>query len=320
MKTKGTPHGARGPSPAGSSEPPGASCLDGLPPVGAAGPTPAAPAAGRISRRISWEKYQALEEVNFSRLKNIAASPAHFKARWAEVQSDPTDAQRVGSAIHAAVFQPDVFLDEYVRWPGGRRAGKEWEAFVEEVGEREILRAEDHDLCLKVRDAVRHHPVVAPYLKKGHPEVVVRWQDATTMIKCKARLDWASPHLALLDLKSVRSTEPRTFGRAASPTGYGWVVQAAWYRHAWAQASGDVLPFRFVAVEKEPPYDVTVFSVEEHDLVAADTIWRGWLGHLALCYERNEWPGRGTTEQPLLLPEWAWGTDDLEDLDLEEGV
>lgn len=62
---------------------------------------------------------QAVESaLSFSGLKDLGVSPLHFWARHVDperVRPEPTAAQRVGTALHCAVFEPDAFGARYAR-------------------------------------------------------------------------------------------------------------------------------------------------------------------------------------------------------------
>src|SRR5690606_39465824 len=65
-----------------------------------------------ITTSMSNEEYHSLpDSISKSGLDLIARSPAHY--RYAE-RREPTRAMVIGTAIHAAILEPDVFATEYL--------------------------------------------------------------------------------------------------------------------------------------------------------------------------------------------------------------
>src|SRR5690606_34515195 len=107
-----------------------------------------------------------------------------------------------GAAIHAAILQPDLFREHYVRGLESDRRTKQgreaWEALAAEhpnaiilkpedydrcIGVADgdapvaiILKPEDYDRCIAIRDAVHSHHY-ARKLLRGQTEVSAVWRD-----------------------------------------------------------------------------------------------------------------------------------------------
>src|SRR5690554_8185442 len=65
-----------------------------------------------ITTEMSNEEYHDLpDSISKSGLDLIVRSPAHY--RFAE-HREPTRAMVIGTAIHAAILEPDVFATEYL--------------------------------------------------------------------------------------------------------------------------------------------------------------------------------------------------------------
>ena len=52
---------------------------------------------------------------------------------------EPSQIMQFGTAVHCSILEVDLFPLRYVLWGGGRRAGKEWEAFKDANEGRSIL-------------------------------------------------------------------------------------------------------------------------------------------------------------------------------------
>lgn len=262
---------------------------------------------------MTFAEYAALPRVNFSTLKAMRRSPRHYRYL---LDNPIPDSNRfaMGRAVHTAVLEPDRLPLDYAVFFGERRAGKEWAAFCEQHPDQTILKRDEYELALAIRDAVRSHPVAAALLKSGTAEQTVTWTDSETGIACKARLDWLGA-AALVDLKTCQDVDARTFGMTAAK--YGYAGQLAFYL-AGLRANGIDVPAKIIAVEMDAPHDVAVFGLDEGVLYAGEVEVTTLLRRVADCRERNEWPGRYVGEEPLRLPAWCFESsdDDATGLDL----
>ena len=126
---------------------------------------------GRIVAGVDFSTYRAAAGVNVSSLKELARSPLHY--RYAKDNPNPTtSAMSLGTAAHCATLEPERFAAEFVTWTGGRRAGKEWDAFKAdaEAAQRLILTEDERDTALAIAQAVRACPDAMVYLRHGHAE------------------------------------------------------------------------------------------------------------------------------------------------------
>lgn len=253
--------------------------------------------------------YAAIDAINWSALKWMRESPLMYRYRLA-VPMDDKPALALGRATHTLVFEPAKFEAEYAIWQGGRRAGKEWDAYAEAHADRTILREQDADLVTALAESIARHPLVQPYLDDGLFERPVTWTDPDTGLACKAKPDWLLPaKRVLLDLKTCASAEGRRFGAMAARLGYH--CQMAHYRNGCEYGLG-WKPQRvlIVAAEKEPPHDVSVFEVSEDDLYLANEEVAELLRKVKVCRAANQWPGRYLEVQALQLPAWVSMEDD----------
>ena len=273
------------------------------------------------------EDYDRLDRVNWSRLKHLLRSPAHYRQALLAQRPD-SDAMKRGRAVHLAVLEPERFAVECVVWRGGRRAGKEWERFAQENSEREILTENEHDLCLAIAAAVQGRKDAARYLTRGRSEVTVKWAQKSADLgavpgwefDCKGRLDFVSGAGVLVDLKTTRDASPDGFAKEVWKHRYH--TQVAWYADGYEAATGRALPFVLVAVETEAPHVVQVYRVPDEILELGREEYRALLERLAQCRRENSWSGYAEEEMALTLPRWAvprLDDDDVTDLDLVIG-
>jgi exodeoxyribonuclease VIII len=272
-------------------------------------------------------EYHAHPAVSKSHLDMVARSPLHYWARYVDpkrVETKPTAAMALGSALHTHVLELDKWDEQYLIAPKDapkkptslqRNAAKPsastlesiqfWDAFDKEASNKTILDAEDADLVMRMGEAVYGHPAAAALLAlPGMAETTWMWRDDSSGLQCKCRPDWLTNDGSLvIDLKTTEDASPKGF--QASVANFRYHVQAAWYLHGMEQATKKCPEqFVFIAVEKKPPFAVAVYAAD------AEMIREGWrtaerdLEVLATCKEMDRWPGYSDAVEPISLPPW----------------
>ena len=279
-------------------------------------PAPAAPLdfePPRIVENVPGETYHAdLDSVGVGGLREVARSPLHHwwsHRRPGRVAKEPTAAQRLGTAIHAAVLEPERFASSFAVAPDVDRrfkAGKEaYAAFLESAGFAEIISASDHATALIIAERVRQSALGRMFFEgETRTELSVYWTDRATGVRCRMRPDLVpSNHPVLVDLKSCTSAQDVKFRNSAWDWGYH--VTAAWYVDGWRAATGEKRDYVFAAWEKEEPYANAWYFAEDEVLEAGRAEYRRLLAIYAQCLNSDKWPGYSDQLQPLLLPPWA---------------
>jgi len=266
---------------------------------------------------IKFSEYSASPGCNFSTLKHMATSPKHYKHALESPKEDSV-AMLLGRATHTAVFEPKRFQLEFAVWSDSRRtnAYKEFAEECEAQG-RSVLKDDEYEAVMAIRDSVRGTPPVDELLENGRPEISLFWRNPQTGIECKGRLDWIAGRSAILDLKTTTSVDEGWFSQQAWKLKY--FHQAAMYREGFAVSSsrGIVLPFGIIAVEKKPPYACRLFWLEEESLERAHEEYLSWLEKVRDCTETGVWPGPEPVESELSAPAWATSTGTEEAIDFE---
>jgi hypothetical protein len=270
-----------------------------------------------IKRTLSNDEYHASEGISKSGLDLIAKSPLHYWAKYIDPQReprDPTPSMRLGTAIHAAVLEPDRFAVEYRVAPDVDRRTKEgkaaFETFQQICAESKAtpISASDFEICKAVSRQVRSHPTAQMLFDTGAAEQSAYWIDDETGVLCKCRPDWLTRQV-VVDLKSTTDASPQAFQRSAYA--YRYHVQAAWYLDGLAAATGkrrDV--FVFAAFEKDPPFACAFYYADESMIAAGRAEYRALLRQYAECLQTGKWQGYPIELQALTLPGWAVPAND----------
>jgi hypothetical protein len=255
---------------------------------------------------LTMSEYFAIEAVSRSKVLAALRSPAHFKA-YAEDDRD-SEALTIGSAVHCAVLTPELFDRQYVECGLDQRtkAFKEWRgaappgAIVLKPDAVAMIRA----IANRVRslglgeDEFPMHRVLAA----GNAERTLVWNDRETGILCKGRVDWQHQDL-LVDLKTAADASWDAAQKAA--VNYQFHIQAPFYIDGARALGLKISGFVFLMVEKTPPYECAIYSLDKVALDAGRGLYQQALGVIANCERAQKWPGYPKVVQNLWLPPWA---------------
>ena len=242
-------------------------------------------------------EYEAIDAVNWSVLKHMQRSPAHYAYAKANDTQPRTDAMILGTVTHFAVFEPQKIETHVAVW-SGRRAGKEWDKFEAENAHKEIIKDEAMLVALQLGAAARK--AAGKLLSEGESEVTLEWTHKNGL-RGKGRLDHISRGYGVIDLKTCRDASPLGFGRSAANLGY--ICQASYYVDAAEACGFGVLPYTILAVESRPPFAATLYTVTPDHLELGRSIYLPLLDQVKACRASGEWPSYPPSV--LTLPKWA---------------
>ena len=262
---------------------------------------------------LSPEEYRNFDAVSRSDLLLIERSPAYYQFRKNQPEK-VTDALRIGTAVHSRILTPESFSSYYFAAPEipprTTKAGREaWEAIVGLACGREILTADESEIVEGIAASIQADPLASVLLTHGHAERSIIWADKITGEECKARPDYirfTDEAVIVTDLKTTRDASTEGFQREAFNLGYP--LQAHMYSEAVRIAYGKPVKFYFVAVEKDPPYSVNVFSVDDVFVRYGEERFRELIGIYHECKTSGNWYGyKGFSGlvQPLTLPAYV---------------
>jgi exodeoxyribonuclease VIII len=275
------------------------------------------------------------EACGSTNLRHMDRSAAF--CRWmATHPKPPTPAQRLGTACHYAVLEPDKFEGAYsvagrcqgIKGDGKqcshtgnvRRAGS-WFCGIHKPDSIEddpgiVMVRDEYDKARRMRDAVKSHPAASAILgRTTRRETSVVWDESwgvafegpvlserPKVVRCKARPDVLADDL-LCDVKTTRDLfGPHDVDR--------WVakkmihMQTAFYRAGLQAAGRPVKECCLIVVHSEPPHEVGVFTLEPEALRCGDERVRRLLEKYARCVATGEWPAWPLGVLPADVPAW----------------
>ena len=260
-----------------------------------------------IQHDLTFKQYQELKALNNSSLSAFRQCPARYRFLMDNARED-TEALKLGRAIHTAVLQPELFNEEFLCLPEiDRRTAKGKEAYTQLVLEnpgRTLLKAEEFTMALQIASSVRCNRAAIRLLNEARCEVTATWRDSDTEVECKARIDAHNPSFATIcDLKTTTDASPSGFPRKL--WAYGYHRQAAWYLEAMQANKEAAEHFVFIAVEKDPPYPVGVYRLDDEAIKLSRAENKALLRRFAECQRTDVWPEYTTGIETISLPKFG---------------
>ncbi len=268
-------------------------------------------AAAGVVEGMPAEDYHADPALSSSgaRLLLPPSCPAIY--RWRRDHPEPhKSAYDLGHAAHLQVLGigPDVVVVDAPDWR--TKAAKEERAYAYEIGAVPLLADQYADVRAMAEELARH-PMAAALLNPDHgrPELSLFWNDRSTGVAKRARLDWlhqrAGGRTVAVDYKTTTSAHPDALAKTVNSFGYH--VQGSWYldgARALDLGDNDTL-FVLIFQEKTAPYLVNCVQLDPHALRTGRDL-AGWATQIfADCTAADAWPGYGTDIDYVSLPPWA---------------
>jgi exodeoxyribonuclease VIII len=206
------------------------------------------------------KEYRAFPALNQSAAKVLVGnSPAHYQA-YINTPQEETKALRFGTFVHSAILEPHTLDDLYATAPDCDRRTKDgkaaWAEFATANAGKTILDYEEsamgHLVASSARHALKVHGV-------EFDATEVMFHVDYNGVPLKAAIDGVSGDY-LWDIKTT--DDASAAGMLKAIRNYRYNLQAYWYRLVYELATGRrPLGFRFLFVEKEPPFACAVCEV-----------------------------------------------------------
>lgn len=270
---------------------------------------------------VPFADYLAIDAVSRTDV-NVLIEEGVTAYLWARDNPKPSKkAMTLGTAAHAALFEPEVFAETYTRIETERRRSKEWNAAVAELDERTVpLKSAEHDAVLGMRDRAQRSKTVGPVLAGGtSPELTVVAEDPDTGLLRKCRLDgkWFRSASGII-LPDLKTTEGQVTAEAFRKkiANENLHRQAAWYTRTVQLATMDDPSvslkddwwFCLVAVRQVAPYQCALHRISQEAMRTGEEECSRALRFIAAGRKFNSWPGEEDVVFTHDLPGWkkAW--------------
>lgn len=252
--------------------------------------------------------------VSKSSLDLIDRDPYYF---FNNKQKEQTRPMEVGSAIHAAILEPEVFELEYMLLPEIKdRRQPEYKDAVKALGAGKVFAGTDCENITNMQNAVWGNDDAKDLLTgDGYNELSGFAADPETGIICRHRFDrlkktatgWRG-----VDVKKTQDVSQFKFSRSIHD--YRYHVQAAFYSDQFEWITGTKLEgFSFIAVEEKWPHRVAIYElddisveigrtgIESHDVNG----YRQNLNTYADCLKNRDRVHNNLKSTVISLPDWV---------------
>lgn len=247
------------------------------------------------------KEYDETKALNYSGLKELLfKSPLHYR-NYIEAKTEPTKALRIGSYIHSLVLEPEKTKEKFAVAPEVDRRTKDgkqvWEAFCAGAEGKTILTSDEGEESRLIAESVK---ASVPGILDCFTVTEAMFTVTLDGIQLKSALDAIGSDGYIYDLKTTEDASPRGF--LAAIRAYRYNLQAHFYRTVYHLETG-VIPagFRFIAVEKSPPYAVAVYTIGPELMSYAVADFEKGLKLYKSCVDLDEWPGYPDEVQVLDL-------------------
>ena len=261
------------------------------------------------------EDYFANPAMNASSIKQGQISMAHMHASMHREPKPITTPLRMGTYFHAALLEPETFkaLARPVELRGAGKDGgnttknsKQWKEHEELYGEWAMTQAELEMVMPMVESAWNYAPARNLMSDIQEVEIELYWDDPICG-PSKARLD-ARTHCAILEAKSAANASQFGFFKSAENLGYR--LAAAWYCRGARTLGKPHRLFKYLVVEKRPPYSVAVYDVGSALMAEAEKDAVNIGEEYRACEKRGIFPDIQKEEESFERPRWATSTED----------
>jgi hypothetical protein len=221
-----------------------------------------------ITKFDSNEIYHASPGISASGLKTIHKKSVYHFLNQKRFESS---AMALGSAVHCAMLEPELYYKDYHVMPKiDRRTKAGKEAFEIETKKAEgklLLAADEHEKITKILNNFRNHELAQKFCKgeielshyRQHEGIDVRIRpDALNRIEN-----------FISDVKTCQDNAPMAFKRDVYK--YGYHLQASFYSDMLGVPAEN---FRFIAVETNYPFSVEVYGLSDEMIEQGRKVWK----------------------------------------------
>lgn len=264
----------------------------------------------RIVEHLSEEDYAKSPGYRSSQLKQIMKSPMHFQFYDKQVKTQ-TAAMQTGTALHAALLEPEQFHQQYVVVPKIDKRTSDgkarWNGFLAKHQDKMLIQADDLHFVESLHKALKAHPYASKLFSlPSKSELSIYWEDPLTGLPLKARLDLflQLPQLLYVELKTTSNAGKDEFRRRIAQFEYHFSI--AMYQEGIKRVFGENSSLVFLVVE-DVTYQVCLYTPDDEMLDVGRKRFRFAVDLLAKCLEKNYWPGYQDTllVEDISLPPWA---------------
>lgn len=255
-----------------------------------------------IHKELKFQEYKELLGITQSKLKLLKRSPAHFHV---DVDAKSSEALTFGKLYDTLLLTPGWFEEEFLICEEKPRKGsKAYDELLLTARDREIISTEDYKEALNMVDVAKSHLQVSELLSGAEAQLSITWGWDSVSIPCKGRPDLYNAELkAVIDLKTTKDARPSSFQKDAY--NFGYFNQLAFYADGCAKNGLEVENCYIIAQEKEAPFGVMVYKINQESLARAHQENNYLVELYAQCVDSKTFPCYPGEIFELSMPTWA---------------
>lgn len=259
----------------------------------------------RIVKKHTFKTYRKQRALNYSYLKKWVEAPI-----LAESEDKDTPALSFGRGTHVLTLEgEDKFTKGFEVIDVKSRKTKAYQELAETSSKDVILKIEAERMH-GIREAVKAHPRAKGLLMQGHRECSAYWNEkfGEDELAMKIRMDCLQINRKIfVDLKTCAKASKEHFPKDIAKYGYG--KQMAFYQRGLKEITGEWFAPILVAVEKEPPHLIGIYTMEKESM----DLCREWVQNKLESY--HAWLKQPKSERimgydprifEVRLPQWAF--------------
>lgn len=225
-----------------------------------------------------------------------SSSPAHARAAHPRLNPDMLRDEKtswdIGNVAHAMILEGRDIVELIHHGDYRTNAAKEDRDAARAAGKIPLLVHQAGEVTQMVNavavQLAEHEARPIPFTM-GEAEMTLVWEE--NGVVCRSRLDWLNTADRVIDdLKTTsRSANPDAYSRALFSVGGD--VQAAMYLRGYKAVTGMDAEFRWVVVEVNPPYALSVISPGPDVLALGAAKVDYAIARWRECLTTDSWPG-----------------------------
>lgn len=262
-----------------------------------------------IIEGMSEETYSSRHEyIRSSLLKKVITDPlSTVKCIIDGTIKFESDALKMGNAFHSLLLEGKR---NYVVKPDTYAFGKKWTrsaaycAAWEDKQTLPIVSAREIESLEGMVNAVHAHPELKPFMR-GKSELSIFVDKNGNKLKCRIDVLPDDPEAPVIDFKKGRSADPAKFVKQIFDMKY--YVSAAMYLDVLAAVDIHRKDFWFVAVEQEPPYNISICRLPDRILSFVEfgrKEYRMAYRKLMEAIKNNHWPTYASYDAEEYMTPW----------------
>jgi hypothetical protein len=276
------------------------------------------PVMGIISDEPNETYHKDKEFISSSQIKVGLGSPYYYKyfVKDGKGKKEETKQLSFGTLCHSMILEPEKFDSEYVVMPDKKldmrkAADKQWKADFEKEHEgKTVVSEEDFQKATLCRDSVFSHKDAKRLLElPGISEASVRVElehmlpsGEIVPVKVRVRPDRLSPDNCIIDLKTAKNVSRDAFERDAFGTwrdssgnlkwghySYHYDLSAALYIRALEKLDQKTLPFHWIVVKNDQPWETAVYTCSRKRFKEGDAKLNHALTTIIMAERSGKW-------------------------------